>query len=736
MATNFLIGRGELLTSLVDPPLRQPGTPEVYTFEEASETLIPRFEATANNFDAADTQTMPADLAVARMVINPTFVAKSYFPKAILRMAGLEAVGSRTTRVVPRKWGRKGEPEETTTTELFVAGPRAAFRSLPDWIQKVDVKDPIAVDLTRLEDFGPVSPQSKIKALGKLNRATYEVGLHLPAGKVGIIQKEFIAYGSKVGAETVHDLGIIVGRLWFLPVRASEQQIRALSEFSMVRVIRPMPKLRSFRPMTAPTSVPVRCELPTAQPLSSTPRVAILDGGLPDHHPISPWVPSYVEMDQDADDHEHGPSHGLAVSSAFLFGPIQPNTTAGRPYSYVDHYRVFDQQSAEENDTELYRTHGMIEQILLSRQYEFVNLSLGPFSVVDDGDPHPWTAMIDEVVSDGKTFVAVAAGNNGEFESDSDLNRVLVPGDAVNVVTVGSADINGDHWNRASYSAIGPGRSPGVIKPDLLAFGGSSGQYFHALAPGRRPTLTPQLGTSFAAPYLLRSAVAIRAIMGDDLSVLAIRALLVHSASHGEHSQIDVGWGKIPEDVMDIITCGDGVARIIYQGELKPGKYLRAPLPMPSSGLQGMVNLKATFCFATHTDPHHSGSYTRSGLEVVFRPHGKKVDEGKTRARTRSFFSLGKYATEASRRSDSGKWETVLHDEDRIRGSGLKDAVFDIHYAARSGTGADPRAEKIAYALVVTIEAPKHPNLFSSIVSQYSKTLVALTPEISLPITV
>ncbi len=735
MATNFLIGRGELLTSLVDPPSRLPSTREVYSFEEARGTFVPRFESTAEKFDAADPQTMPLDLAVARMVINPTFVAKSYFPKAILRAAGFEAVGSRTTRVVPRKWGRKGEPEETTTTELFVAGPRDAFRSLPDWIQRVDADDPIAVDLTHLEDFGPVSAQSKIKALGKPSKATYEVGLHLPTDEAGIIQQEFISFGKKIGAELLHNLGIIVGKLWFLPVRASAQQIIALSEFSMVRVIRPMPKLRGFRPMTAPTSVPVRCDLPTSQPLSSSPRVAILDGGLPDHHPIGPWVSSYVEMDPDADDHEHGPSHGLAVSSAFLFGPIQPDATAGRPYSYVDHYRVFDQQSGEE-DTELYRTHGLIEQILLSRQYEFINLSLGPFSVVDDGDPHPWTAMIDEVVSDGKTFVSVAAGNNGEFESENDLNRVLVPGDAVNVVTVGSADRTGDHWSRASYSAVGPGRSPGAIKPDLLAFGGTSGQYFHALAPGRRPTLTPQLGTSFAAPYLLRNAVAIRAIMGDDLSVLAIRALLVHSARQDNHSQIDVGWGKVPENVMDIITCGDGVARIIYQGELKPGKYLRAPLPMPTSGLKGMVNLKATFCFATHTDPHHSGSYTRSGLEVVFRPHDEKVEDGKFRARTRSFFSLGKYATEASRRSDSGKWETVLHDEVRMRGSSLKDAVFDIHYVARSGTGAAPRAEKIAYALVVTIEAPKHPDLFNSIVSQYSRTLVALTPEVSLPILV
>ena len=80
-------------------------------------------------------------------------------------------------------------------------------------------------------------------------------------------------------------------------------------------------------------------------------------------------------------------------------------------------------------------------------------------------------------------------------------------------------------WARAPYSAVGPGRSPGVVKPDLMAFGGDAAKYFHVLSPGKKPTLAPQLGTSFASPYLLRNAVGIRAIMGDELTPLAIKAL-------------------------------------------------------------------------------------------------------------------------------------------------------------------------------------------------------------------
>jgi hypothetical protein len=735
MATRFLIGRGELLTRVVPPPLRKPSDRSVYTLQEAQRDLIPQFEALLEIFDQMPAAALPNEVAVASMVLNPTFIARSYFPKDFLREAGLEAVGSRTVKVKPRKWAKRGPPQEVATTQFFVAGRLKSFRSLPLLVSNLSEQERAATDLTHIETFAATSGDDKIKAFGSGKRPVYEAGIHLPSGDPDGVQAAFAVYALETGVDLMVELGFVVGNLWFLPLRGSKGQIRALSRFSLVRVIRPMPKLRSMRPMPMPTSVPILCELPTAQALSSQPRVAILDGGLPDHHPIARWVHSYEHMDPDANDHVDGPDHGLAVSSAFLFGPIQPNGPAGRPFSQIAHCRVVDEDIDGEHPADLYRTLGLVEEVLLSRQYEFINLSLGPESVVDDGDPHGWTSLIDERLADGRTFMTVAVGNNGTEDEELELNRVQVPGDCVNVVAVGAADSTGVSWARAPYSAVGPGRSPGYVKPDLLAFGGSTGQYFHALTPSKRALLSPQLGTSFAAPYLLRSAVGIRAILGSDLSVLAIKALLVHGAATNGLPQTEVGWGKVSENLMEIITCGEGVARIVYQGELRPGKYLRASLPIPKDGLTGMVNLKATFCYSTPIDPSHSGSYTRSGLEVVFRPNGKKQELGKANAQTRSFFKLGKYASEAERRSDSGKWEPVMHDEDRMRGSTLEDPVFDIHYIAREGAGPTSRARPIPYALVVTIGAPKHADLFSTVLADH-RVLVAIEPEISLPVRV
>lgn len=735
MATNFLIGRGELLTHLVPPPQRQPSDRSVYTIEEATRTLVPQFRQAIEAFDAAPAGTLPDDVAVASLIINPSYIARSFYPRHLLKEAKLETVGSRTVKVRPRKWARKGEPEEVTTTELFVAGRRSSFRAMPDLALAVSSEDRAGVDLTHIEAFAAPLAGDKVKGFGKGKRPVYEVGLHMLPDDGAGVQEAFIAYAAGIGAELMTELSFTVGNLWFLPVVADRDQVRQISDFSLVRVVRPMPKLRSLRPMPVPTSVSIRCSLPTAQPLSSQPRVAILDGGLPDHHLIGPWLGNYADLDPEANDHADGPGHGLAVSSAFLFGPIQPNGQASRPFSFIDHYRVVDEAIDGEDQAELYRTLGLIDEVLLTRQYEFINLSLGPESVVDDGDPHGWTSLIDERLADGRTFMTVAVGNNGEFDAAAELNRIQVPGDCVNVVAVGAASSTSADWKRAPYSAVGPGRSPGFVKPDLLAFGGNPSEYFHALTASRRPQLAPQLGTSFAAPYLLRSAVGVRAILGNDLSVLAIKALLVHAASHKDFDASEVGWGKIPENLLDVITCGDGVARIVYQGELRPGKYLRAPLPLPRGKLSGSIKLKATFCYSTAIDPHHAGAYTRSGLEVVFRPHSQRRDDGAANAKSRSFLDLGMYAPDDQRRSDTGKWETVLHNQIGLRASSLYEPVFDIHYIARQDTHSTTRARPIAYALVVTIEAPKHANLFSTILAEQPK-LVAIEPEVTLPIRV
>lgn len=62
--------------------------------------------------------------------------------------------------------------------------------------------------------------------------------------------------------------------------------------------------------------------------------------------------------------------------------------------------------------------------------------------------------------------------------------------------------------------------------------------------------------------------------------------------------------------------------------------------------------------------------------------------------------------------------------------------MFDIHYNAREAGGPTASAEKIRYALIITVEAPKHADLYNEILRAYAKMLVPIQPKVTLPIRV
>ncbi len=737
-APRYLIGKGELLTFGIDAPKKKPADKKhPYTLAEAKAFLIPQLEATNAALSQLPDNACPDDQAVARITLHPAYIAKSYFPRVLLQQAGLVSVGSRNRRIRPRKIVSKTASAEADTTELFVSGPRSALRQLVEQARLLTADMPAAQEFTQIESIEPMTPSDRLRTGSEGDaKEVFEVGLHIPPGDLaGHVRAQFSVYAQECGFRVDDRFEFEAGRLLFVPVAGSERQLTKLALFSLIRVVRPMPRLRSARPIFRSTKLPVSFELPGAEPLSREPKVAVLDGGLPEEHVLSSFVRRYFRADEDAQDVQEYTEHGLAVTSALLFGPIEPGQRAERPYAPVDHHRVLDSQSKSEDPYELYRTLGHVEAILLSQNYQFINLSLGPDLCVEDSDVHAWTAVIDHILSDGSTLMSVAVGNNGQGDEALGLNRIQVPADSVNALCVGAANHAGTSWSRAAYSACGPGRSPGRRKPDVVAFGGSPKEYFHVAAPGKRLSLATQLGTSFAAPLALRTAVGIRAILGSDVHPLTIKALLVHSAEENSAERTEeIGWGRVPSDLNSIITCGDGIARIIYQGELTPGKYLRAPVPLPPGGLQGNVDIITTFCYATPTDPQDASAYTKAGLDITFRPDMSKFKPNAKHPKSYSFFPSNEWRTEAEMRQDLGKWETVLHAEHTFRGTSLNGSVFDVHYNARdSGANAASGAAKIRYALVVTVRAPKHIDLYQEILTAHAK-LEAIEPQISLPI--
>jgi hypothetical protein len=146
-----------------------------------------------------------------------------------------------------------------------------------------------------------------------------------------------------------------------------------------------------------------------------------------------------------------------------------------------------------------------------------------------------------------------------------------------------------------------------------------------------------------------------------------------------------------------------------------------------------MVTLAATFCFACETDPHDPGNYTRGGLDVIFRPHADKFDEGAAHPKSSAFFRRTDYDTEKELRQDAHKWETTLHRRRRFNPATLKDPVFDVHFQVRE-SGHATTGDKIRYAMIITVAAPKVANLYDRIVQRYQTQLEAIRPFIEIPV--
>lgn len=134
-----------------------------------------------------------------------------------------------------------------------------------------------------------------------------------------------------------------------------------------------------------------------------------------------------------------------------------------------------------------------------------------------------------------------------------------------------------------------------------------------------------------------------------------------------------------------------------------------------------MVKLRATIVIAQAVDPAFPSTYTRSGLNVTFRP------KWPTSEKSRSFFtSSDQFCSELELRQGAKKWEPVLHSEERMRGSSLDSPVFDIHHVARSG-GDNTTGRPIPYAMVISLVANRMPNIYDQVRQRYNQ-LQAIQP--------
>ncbi|MCY7451654.1 S8 family peptidase [Bacillus altitudinis] len=743
---NFLLGNGERLTE--DVRIKKSGGDKKppYEWQEAKEQVKSWLFQTIEDFNKIPSEASPEGEVSAVITMHPRYTSKSDFPKQLLDSVGVRAVGGRSRKIKPKSWGIEKHPEEAITDEIIVVGTRQNFNNWATNLNAWADNFKGSLDLTHLEEIKAFNVEDKIKSTEKNSSSLYEFVIH--EGNKTKILSSFTIFAEKYNAKVISEKTKLVGNLAFVPVYTDALNAEKLAQFTYVRVLRSMPHLRTLMPNTQRMIAKRDTNLSTHGEINPSLRVVVFDGGIPKNSPILKWV-NLIEPNGIGEEDNQFLEHGLGVTSALLFGSLKPDdNTSIHQMCKVDHVRVLDKQTGINGDFELYDVLDRILEILdnakqNNKPYDFVNLSIGPDIPIEDDEINSWTASLDQRFVGNESVVTVAAGNSGESDAELRLNRIQPPSDAVNVITVGSCDTDEFKWDRASYSSVGPGRCPGIIKPDGVVFGGSSKKKFMVLSPGDKPTMFGIDGTSFAAPSLLRSTIAVRGRIGPELSSLANRALFVHRAERDPklHSIEEVGWGRFQTNPDNLITCEDDEAVVIFQGELPVGQHLRAPIPMPEGELEGMVTVTSTLVISPEIDPSYPNTYTRAGLEITFRPNSEKrklYDNGSfsEHPETSSFFNRkGIFGeSELDLREDGHKWETCLKATRRFRATTLIKPLFDIYYHHREEGQSLKKPKPIPYALVVSMKAPKVQDFYNRVLRTYSNVLVPLRPRTNIQI--
>ncbi len=712
---NLLLSGGERLVSVAEIVRGSGPKKKPYSILDVREALLSPINQIEVELNSLPSGARPRGEAVFELTLHPAFLAKSYYPSALLRSIGLRDVGSKDKTIVPRKvTNARLEGKEHSTASLFIAGNIRGIEKFRECLMNVDASKAVQDKLITIESVNWINPLSRLKGglPSGVQKNSFEFAIHANSQEEDIVIG-FQKFARALGAIVDLSRSIRAGGLTFVPVLATSEQMQQLLQYTFVRVARVMPSLRMAEPIATRQTISNQTFiLPTTAALSSNERVAIFDGGLGTHD-LAAWATEHV-YEETSETVGALLMHGSEVTSTFLFGRCNPAKPAGAPFMNVDHYRVLSPHSGK--DPDLFDVLLRIKKVLETGNYRFANLSLGPKMPVEDDEVHAWTATLDQLCANFEIFVTVAVGNDGEATG---ADRIQPPGDMVNALAVGSCDSAGDKWKRATYSCMGPGRSPGFVKPDGVAFGGSPNELFPVFNPILQSVVGVQ-GTSYSAPLTLRTAAGIAATTTFDLPSNALKALLIHHADVSPRiSRGEVGWGRFKEDGVELVECAADSATIIFKSTLAKGEYRRCPIPLPSHIFPGEIKIKATFCMTAHTDPEHAVNYTRSGVGITFRPrHGIGEDDSD------DFFGIhSQYkGSERKLRDAAHKWETTLH---RERGftdpASLAGPVFDIEYYARAASKsvASKSAPDVPFALVVTISAPGVSNLYDLIRQQY-----------------
>jgi hypothetical protein len=751
-----ILASGERLAKTVEPPTGG-GGPKFHPreIEDARQILMPQVEALQSTVSQIQDR-FRGPRIFFQATLLPNYLAASYFPGALLGELDLVPVGSRRARGTLTM--RKQEREEAETKSLILAGTEDAISRLSHLIGEGPSNRSEIKAIENLREFDEIrlaTVDEVVRGMSKVDTrntpetlSMFEAVLHPSTQTPGHVLRaagddvwrKWMDFIEALEGEVVTDYRRELRGLTFVPVRLAPDRVRLAAEFNPLRAIRPMPTIRPLPNFLRAVPSSVSPPKGGPHPVSDLP-VAVFDGGV---HSPSPVLGSYVnEVDVTTAPAPPGfRDHGTAVTASVLYGNPSAGTQLGPPSARVEHYRVVP-LPPNLSDPEIYWVLDRIREHVDSGGFRLVNLSIGPEMSTDDDEPDRWTAELDTLAYERETLFLVAAGNNGEEDAATGLNRVQVPADMINGISIGACDTPQPDkgWGRSPYSAVGPGREGGRIQPVGVQFGGRSEADSPFLTISQDGTLIPSAGTSFATPVVTGAIALLTGYLGVGRSTPnTLKAFAVHFAEKhpdGDASCYEVGYGRYPLDFEEFLNCAPNEVTLLYEGSVTRNSVQTAPLPFPGGIKEGRVQIRWTLVVTSEVQPTEPSEYPMSTLELTFRPHSQRfrfTAKGKPGAtadvqdrrrvaqllaegHTPGYDPIAKtlsshaYGYESDRR-EAGKWETVKHANLRMNATSLLGPRLDLVQLSRDAGLLNRTSGPLDYSLLVSLKAGQGVDLY------------------------
>ncbi|MGO4785177.1 S8 family peptidase [Cryobacterium sp. W22_MBD10_FK3] len=757
-----LLGRGEALRIAVTTPPSGGGDKFVpQTAEEARVLLSPQLSLARDKALA-----LPTNLRGNRLYIEarllPNYIAASSFPTSLLSQVGAVPVGSRADKTW---YETKTKKKQAGTRRLILSIEEAGLEALSALMATGGSSKSERQAFDEIKKFDAISISTPPQNLIETDAALWEAVLHpeiqtsgeMVRSSADLLEKWF-ALVESLGGAVRRDYVRVVGGLTFTAVELPPHQAGAAVQFNPLRVMRPMPGIRP-RPNLRTRSMQKLLPVTFVPHLPELPRVAVFDGGIPGTSPLFPA--GSIDLTTEAPGTEEL-KHGTGVTGAAMYGLAQPGTTAAHPPLHVDSYRVFP---APAGDPDGYWILDRIAETVRLGAHRIVNLSLGPaLAVEDDQEPNLWTSTLDQLAWEHDVLFVVAAGNDGDQDRSLGLNRVQVPADMANGLSVGSCDTSNltERWVRAPYSSMGPGRQGSRVQPIGLQFGGVSGKEFPLLrADG---TFDSAIGTSFSAP-LATYALSDLAAGITDASPSVLRAFAVHfTERHRFHKKFrnEVGYGRLPISFRPYLECGPDKVHVLYSDEVARHELLGYQVPLPTAHSDNL-EVRVTLAYASPVDPTEPSEYTQASVEISFRPHEHLYSFRPPKGSGEKSRTLDQRTPEAlglisagwksgqepvtrglgtsgpipeSHLRDDGKWETVRHARISLPKGSTFNPRLEVSYLARNSGMLDNSPKALPFALLVSIvDKDEKGNLYDEVRAQYTalRPMIRVQPQVRVP---